>query len=370
MTDSRNVEGRISEWLEEREAGTHYPDRLLSAAFEQTRELRQARSLRWRTFPMFRSLTSLAAAGAAVVAILIGALSLNLALGPGESPSPDPRTAAPSPAPQASKAVDTPFAPRRNGEILMFTWGPDFGWDLAAQDPETGGVRKVVETNGIIDCEGSGRCANFVKTARWSPDGRWVAFEISFDSLDGLPHGPCGPTAGLWVQGTVGGPRQLSTPCEATPGARDIKEMWEWSPDSARLAFARIDDDDDRLFLIDPSNGGRTLLVDGDGDYSGGCQRGACRGDSDGLSWSADGARLVYAVGDSVYAVNVQSNEQTRLAASFARVEAVQYAPNGSQVMVRDWDSDHNWYRLLVMNADGSDLRIVLEGHDAYDEAA
>ena len=55
MTDSRDVERRISLWMEGEEAGTHYPDRLLRDAFEQTHEQRQVRSLprgpSWCTTP-------------------------------------------------------------------------------------------------------------------------------------------------------------------------------------------------------------------------------------------------------------------------------------------------------------------------------
>ena len=108
---------------------------------------------------------------------------------------------------------------RRDGEILVFV-REGTGPDLAAQDPETGEARKVVETDGIVDCPDYPGCTSFVKTAEWSSDGRWVAFEVSFDSLDLMPDGPCGPTAGLWVQGAIGEPRQLTTPCDAPkPGA-------------------------------------------------------------------------------------------------------------------------------------------------------
>src|SRR5262245_5166238 len=154
MTDARNVEGRISDWLEAEEAGTHYPDRLLSAAFDETRGLRQVRSRRW-AYPAARMPRALAAAavGAAMLVVVAG-----IYLG-SRPPSPD-----------------LPTVLRQDGEILVFTGGPDPGWDLAAQDPETAKVTKIVDTSGIIDCEATSRCTNFVKTARWSPDGRWVAF--------------------------------------------------------------------------------------------------------------------------------------------------------------------------------------------------
>ena len=108
MTDARTIEGRISLWMEAEEAGTHYPDRLLSATFEQTRELRQGRSFRW-SFPVVRAPRSLAAAGAAaVVLVVVGALGLNFAVsppGPTSSPSPSP-TVAPTSSPRTSSPPD------------------------------------------------------------------------------------------------------------------------------------------------------------------------------------------------------------------------------------------------------------------------
>ena len=69
-------------------------------------------------------------------------------------------------------------------ENLVFEpMGTGSGWDLAAQNPETGEVRKIVETQGIIDCPDRERCQNFVRVAEWSSDGRWVAFDVSFASL-------------------------------------------------------------------------------------------------------------------------------------------------------------------------------------------
>jgi hypothetical protein len=91
------------------------------------------------------------------------------------------------------------------------------------------------------------------KSAEWSSDGRWAAFDISF-------VGPCGPTAGVWVTNGLRDPRQLTTPCDATPGADAIDEVWAWSRVGARLAYARIDGETDELFVIDPSDGRRTSV--------------------------------------------------------------------------------------------------------------
>ena len=238
---------------------------------------------------------------------------------------------------------------RQDGEVLVFEpRATGKGWDLAAQDPETGEVRKILETDGIVDCPDRARCKNFVKVAEWSSDGRWVAFEVSFGSLDRLPFGPCGPTAGIWVSEALAVPRQLTTPCDATPGADAIEELWAWSPVGARLAYARVDGETDELFVVDPSDGRRTSLGTADGDLTA-------------LEWSPDGTRIAYADGGSVYEVEEDGGERSLLADSFVDIIDIAWSPDGTQILVHD----QGRYRLQVMNADGSNLHLLLEGEDA-----
>jgi hypothetical protein len=251
----------------------------------------------------------------------------------------------------ADDPAPTPAELRRDGEFIVFErLGTGPGWDLAAQDPETGEVRKFVETDGIVDCPDRERCRNFVKVAEWSSDGRWVAFEVSFASLDGPPLGPCGPMAGVWVKSALGDPRQLTTPCDAPPPKSDIpiEELWKWSPVGARLAYARVDGETDELFVIDPSDGRRTSLGTADGNVTL-------------LEWSPDGTRIAYADGGSVYEVEVDGGERSLLADSFVDIIDIDWSPDGTQILVQD----QTRYRLQVMNADGSDLHLLLEGEDA-----
>ena len=111
MTDSRDVERRVSQWMEGEEAGTHYPDRLLRDAFEQTHEQRQVRSLPSRTFLVHHSVTFMAGVGAAaVVLVAVGSLGLGILRdqrGVGTSPSPivQSPTASPSVAPSAPPQI-------------------------------------------------------------------------------------------------------------------------------------------------------------------------------------------------------------------------------------------------------------------------
>jgi Tol biopolymer transport system component len=158
----------------------------------------------------------------------------------------------------------------------------------------------------------------------------------------------------VWVQSAGGEPRQLMTPCDAPPpsppgsGIQSIEELWKWSPVGARLAYARVDGQTDELFVVDPVDGRRTSLGTADGDLTA-------------LEWSPDGSRIAYADGRSVYEVAVDGGERSLLADSFVDIIDIAWSPDGTQILVHD----QGRYRMQVMNADGSDLHLLLEGKDA-----
>ena len=139
MTDARNVEGRISDWLEAEEAGTRYPDRLLIAAFEETRGSRQARSFHW-AFPALRMPRSLAVTGAAAVLLVLAASGVYLGSQPSitglESPTPD---ASPTVMPSPSQTSFSPpgymwpqstLAEARAAQELADAGDPDYAWQI------------------------------------------------------------------------------------------------------------------------------------------------------------------------------------------------------------------------------------------------
>jgi len=138
MSDTRSIEGRISAWLEEREAGTHFPDRLLSATYEQTRTLRQARAPRSNARPAFRSWTPLAAAAA--VAIAVGVLGFGLLAdqaGPAATPSP---TVAPSLPTGTTGGMwpQTTLDEVRAAQALAEAGDPTVLWQLAVDGGQVG----------------------------------------------------------------------------------------------------------------------------------------------------------------------------------------------------------------------------------------
>ena len=243
--------------------------------------------------------------------------------------------------------------PRVGGEVIVFEpLGAGAGWDLAAQDPETGEVRKLVSTDAIVDCPDAARCSSFVRAAEWSADGQWVAFSASPTNLDGAAIGPCVDTIGVWVKSAVADPRQLTTPCDAQPSRRQsdihFEELWAWSPVGTRLAYARADTESSELLVIDPSDGSKTSL-------------GAVAGQVNALVWSPDGTRIAYSDGGAVYQVEVDNGQRSLLSDSFDLIIKIAWSPDGSQILVHDLSR----YRIQVMNADGSDLHPVLEGQDA-----
>ena len=245
----------------------------------------------------------------------------------------------------------SPPEPRATGEFLVLApMGTGSGSDIAAEDPETGDLRKIVETDGIVDCPNRSDCVNSIGRAEWSSDGRWVAFQVS-----SAPDGPCAPTDGVWVQGPIGTPWQLTAPCEATPGARGIQELWAWSPQGARLADVRLNGEN-RLYVIDPTDGSRI-------------QRLCCGGDLTALEWSPDGTRIaVGADGEGLLEVTADPGAVAGLWSlgdsfddfAFADVVDIDYSPDGTRIAVLDQAGS----RLDVINADGYGLYRLLEGAD------
>jgi len=212
---------------------------------------------------------------------------------------------------------------RANGEVLSFTGIPgEAPGDLVAVNPETGEQRILVE-----DLEA-------VYSARWSADGRWVAYDAP---------GPEG--TGLWVVGGSQEPRQVATG----------RSLFVWSSTGAELATARVTDPHNAdiagstLYTIDPVSGETTdvgSIPDGVGDV--------------GIApaWSPDGTRFVYgARGGAIYLVDVRSGAHSLLVRLPGRkldsVDQIDWSPDGAHIAVQMITLAY------VMDADGSNVRAL-----------
>lgn len=248
------------------------------------------------------------------------------------------------------RPADEPPSPMPEGMVITYTNDDPRGvGDLVAQDPDTGEVRTLVAAGA------TGRFSDLIGSAAWSADGRWAAFEVV--ACGGGVTDKAG-TGGLWVTNGLDEPRQLTRPCFEVPDVAPYNELWAWSPAGAQLVVARSSIDGDALVLIDPLTGERTDL-------------GEAAGRVTTLTWSPDGARITYGArggGGSVYSVGVGGGEHSLLASSLGQVSnqgvvfgwGIRWSPDGAHIVVQTYGNQEE-NKLLLMNADGSDLRQLAE---------
>jgi Tol biopolymer transport system component len=125
---------------------------------------------------------------------------------------------------------------------------------------------------------------------RWSPDGRWIAFE----SERSVP-GDRKLDENIFIVSSQGGePRQLTRHTDA------FCELLAWSPGGDSIAYACSD----KIIRVIPVGGGepRTVLkVDGLEYHQGS------------LGWTTDGARLVYTAKGRLWTISTSGGEPTAI---------------------------------------------------------
>jgi Tol biopolymer transport system component len=240
------------------------------------------------------------------------------AAAPIEMPTPA-ETSAPIEAPAetpAPVASDDAFA---EGLVLRFEADPEGGpGDLVAVDPVTGDSRVL-----LSDVAGLTRAA-------WSADHRWVAVENS---------------TGLWVTRSGEEPRRVADPVS----------LWSWSPDRARLATDDVEGEH-HLSVIDAPASTTVDLGEVQGEVT------------SRPVWSPDGTRLVYgANGGTIWVVDVDSGARSVLVElpddDLDSVDGIAWSPDGEIVAIFN-DTDPGHGRLYLVNADGSDIRVLRDDAD------
>jgi dipeptidyl aminopeptidase/acylaminoacyl peptidase len=214
----------------------------------------------------------------------------------------------------------------RQGEVLVE--GNGLG-RVDAIDPSTGDQRTLAK------CKDP--CA-YIPGHEISADGRWLAYEV----WTCMAASPCESGAGIWVTNALGEDRQLTQQCDSPDSCH--YEMWAWSPQGATLAVYEGGDASE-LFTIDPQAGDRTTLVTPDVDVST-------------LAWSPDGSSILYGA-NGLVSVDLGSGQIRLLSDRVGDFDSIEWSPDGTRLVLDDFLAGRN--RILVMNADGSDQRVLVD---------
>jgi len=229
---------------------------------------------------------------------------------------------------------------RGNGEVLSFA---DRG--LVAVTPETGGERVLVKN------------LDMVWAARWSADGRWVAYEMP---AEGILHGPndSPDPITVWVVGPSQKPREVASGFEPGGFGNSRSLNWMWSPTGAQLVTMY----GSTFSTIDPRTGDTTNVGSipegvGDGDVT------------SSPSWSPDGTRFVVgARGGAIYSIDARTGSLSLLVRLPGKhldsVDQIAWSPDGAHIAVMN-DLEPGSGRLYLLNADGSGVRVVVDDFES-----
>ncbi len=234
----------------------------------------------------------------------------------------------------------------REGEVLQVG---DDGVTLVATDPATGHRRVLLR---CADCSYIPEVApNSEGGAALSSGRGWIAYETCGDGT-GNACDTTGAGAGVWVVGADGPPIRVTSSGSGWNGW-----AWAWSPATEQLAFVTERSGLAELVLLDPATDKRTSVT--------------TQAEIATLSWSPDGTEIAIASGYSgVSVVDLATGESTSVHPDGTVNEDLSWSPDGRRLVFYDYDFTSDQERIIVVNADGSDRRVLVEGGNPHGPGA
>ena len=237
------------------------------------------------------------------------------------------------------------------------------------QDADTSTPRIAFHSNRdgnweiyVMNADGSGQTRLTNNPAAdswpsWSPDGRRITFISSRDDPD--PNDD-ERIWNIYVMNSDGSGQTRLTNDSAW------HSLPRWSPDGHRIAFQSYLDGDWEIILMNADGSGQTRLTDNSA------------GDAE-PSWSPDGRRIAFQSNRDenaeIYVMNADGSGQTRLTDNPARDIRPSWSPDGRHIAFSsdrddpDPDDNDRIMSIYVMNVDGSD-ETRLTDNSATDHAS
>jgi TolB protein len=238
-----------------------------------------------------------------------------------------------------------------DGSLLVFVSNRDdplrSSWQIYAINADGTGLRQLTQE------------ARTYSGLRWSPDGSHIAFAVRYGFFDAD-----GQKTDLYVMDAGGGELRRLTRSKAQDG--DLC----WSPDGTRIAFIRwvtpMPEQSGGMYTVDPSSaysdiytihpsGSDSLRLTGTSGYY------------ESLSWSPDGARIVFEAAsswveqDDICVMNADGTGLANLTQHPSDEWAPAWSPDGAEILFCSTRASAGG-DFFAMSADGSNVRKLSEG--------
>lgn len=182
-------------------------------------------------------------------------------------------------------------------------------------------------------------------TALWSPDGQRIIAQVSMNGVSTIARFAFGPDNKSTEQVLL------------TADIKADSAFPAWSPDGKMVAFqSKRDSDLSQVFVMDANGNNKLCVSDGNG-FAGQ------------PSWSPDGKSIAYAGGAQqvsgakreIYVVPMTGGTPAQITKSGGSLTTPIWSPDGKQLICLQIVGERD-YKILIMNADGSNLRTLFEG--------